>query len=481
MRPVSLALLSALLISCADDLPTSVPSEPIVARIGEEAITARDFRGNYEFGFAHLKVGDDRKRAYLDAMVRERLLSLEGYRLGLDDTPRVRRLTRRMHRDLAREGLIERDVRAGIQVTPEEIREELHRSKVRFRLRWWPEATREAAAAAADRMRQDGWAAVVEGELAANPELPLSPEDLTTELLTHHDVRPEVLAAVQDVEIGGVSDPVRMEDGSWAVFQVVDIRRQGVMPGDYAARATTLEQSLFYQKLKEGLQAYVGSLMVAQQVVTKGPAFARFAEAVVAWEQAGATEPFRDAVAGAPAESALGRLRLTGDSLYTHMAGGDLTVAQFVDEVFDERHLTLADKTPVSHAARIKEAVALSLRDHVLWQRAADAGLDEDPVVLHRLHRWRDKWVYEAMRQQLLVDGTESNDQARRRLHEAADALRTRWPVHVDTAALAAVEVTDFGKSRWATVMLFAGDRPALPMTDPIWGLPTVPHHGDDG
>ncbi len=112
-----------------------IDSEPdIVAQVGERTITAREFQLNYEFGFSHLKKTPDRKLSYLECMINETLLSIEGYRLGLDKTERVQKLKARLLEELLVEELLRKQVSENITVSDEEIRDAITRSKVRWKL-----------------------------------------------------------------------------------------------------------------------------------------------------------------------------------------------------------------------------------------------------------------------------------------------------------------------------------------------------------
>ena len=82
-----------------------LPKYGIVAHVGDYAITARDFRLNYEFGFAQLKNSPNKKASYLEYMINETLLSIEGYRLGLDKTDRVQKLEKALLENLLVEEL----------------------------------------------------------------------------------------------------------------------------------------------------------------------------------------------------------------------------------------------------------------------------------------------------------------------------------------------------------------------------------------
>ena len=61
----TIVLFILFLISNACSRNESESDPDIVAYVGEQEISARDFQLNYEFGFAHLKKTNDRKYSYL--------------------------------------------------------------------------------------------------------------------------------------------------------------------------------------------------------------------------------------------------------------------------------------------------------------------------------------------------------------------------------------------------------------------------------
>ena len=88
----------------------------IVARVGDLEITAGEFLINYEYGPAFLKRGKDSKRRYLDLMIYEKLLALEGYELGLNDSLTVKQSINEIEADLITEELYKAKVLNSISV-----------------------------------------------------------------------------------------------------------------------------------------------------------------------------------------------------------------------------------------------------------------------------------------------------------------------------------------------------------------------------
>lgn len=503
------AILRFTLLSCTDRSAYIDPDQ-VVAWVGDEVITVDEFRRDYEGGFGHLKVGPDRKRSYLEFMIKERLLALEGYRLGLDRSPRVKRLEKRVLDDLLIEELIERNVRSKIKVSMEEIREAINKSKVSFKFRYWVEPTLERAQQVAQAMKERGYAAVMDDIIRQNPERRINPRHYETDYLDYLDVSPELLEAIKDLPYGEISDPVEL-NGKYYIFQVLDIRRQAITENEYTEKAPTFEQIVFYQKLEQELHRYVRRLLEPRKVVTKGEAFSRLAKAVQEWQRIPPEQrkDFSAAVdAATPDQPALWELKTHREDVFFTHRDGEMSIGEFVQR-FDPSRIKRQPETP-DFAGALDRAVALTIRDYFLAQEARRQNLHRSPRVQRELTLWRHKWVFEETADHLVGDQSVGKEeveqylaqlqdsktgfaqagaratrlrQARRvlrwrkamtTLEEKLDSLRAVYPVRIHQAVLDTLTVTDFQKSRWATMLVFRGgtNRPAYPIVDPMWRQP---------
>lgn len=515
-----LALL--LLLSCGEKKEIRGGEDQAVARVGDKLITVQEFRRNYETGFAHLKTGPNRKRTYLKYMVNEKLLALEGYRLGLDQAGWIKESERRLLNELLIEALIETEVKRKINVTPEEIREAINQSKVSFKFRYWVEPSAEKAHETALAMRERGYAEVVDEKLRGSPELRINPQDLESDYLNGLETPPELLEAIKDLPYGDISDPVFLND-RYYIFQVLDIRRKGVTENEYTGKASTFEQVVFYRKFYEELERYGVRLMESKGVSTPGQALNLLGQALVEWEKSRESaqpspEPlamgqagFRETVHHAPANlPALKALQENLKQPFTVYNGGTITFEEFLEYFRPGRIASTAkDRRPFSE--RLKDAAAEGIRDYFLAAEARKKNLAGQPGVHAELALWRDKWVYEAARRHFTREVQVGDEQIseffdknkqrykagredepalsamyervrREAYHEASlaelnrslDLLRGRYPVHIYEAVLDTVTVVDFQKSRWASMQVYKSgvNRLAYPAVDPGWGKP---------
>ena len=484
--------------------------DQILARIGNEVITVDEFSRNYETGFGNLKTGEDRKGTYLNYMINERLLALEGYRLGLDKSERVKTRERRLLNELLIETLLNKEVRSKVKVTPDEIRQEINKAKVSFKFRYWTEDNLQKAEEVVRDMRQRGYAAVVDDLLNRNPEKHINPRKFETRYLTYMEISSELLDAIKDLPVGEISDPVLLH-GKYYIFQVLDIRRSAVTENEYKSKASSFEQIIFYRKYQQAIARYVSNLMEPRQVVTRGDAFGLLAKALQEWQEAGEEEgdDFLRAVLKSDSHRpAMKNLKDHLDQVIVAYADGSISLKDFLKE-FNPLRLNDKEYDGLNFNARLARVIKLAIRDHFLAEEAKKMGLQEDTAVRKTLARWRNKWVFEETRDYLTRKVNLSEEEVKRyfethRMHyklsknanpqlagflkkarrdalrdkerqiliEKIEELKKEYPVEINRTILDTLRVIDFRKSRWATFQVFqmGTNRPASPVVDPAWG-----------
>ena len=491
--------------------------QPVVAEVGRRIITVDGFRRNYEFGLSNLKTGPDRKLSYLNCMINETILSQQGYRLGLQNSERVKRLEQDLIDELLVEAWFDHAVSSKITVTPQEIREAINKAKVSWKLRYWYEPNAEFAGRVREAMVERGYAAVVDEILASNPEVQVKPKDFETGYLTYLDVSDELLDAIQNLPMGEISQPIEMQ-GGYFLFQVVDIRRQGVTEYEYQDRAESYRQILYYRKLNKAAAVYTSQYMTPKQVTTKGEPFRLMADAVQHWAKEKTSAERTDFLAAArSAQPADGRLyelsQRLGQTLVV-FKGGSWTVEDFLKQFNPGKlHKLFNDRSRLRSA--LSEEIALKVRDHFFAQEARAKKLDRLPSVQSQLTEWRDKWVFEECRRYygqgvgevdekqaadffnlhqsyykmrpddtpLLADNLKRvqrdafHQNMLSRLQQVIDSLKVSYPVVIHHEVLDTLQTIEFAKSRWATLQVYkrSSNRLAVPIVDPGWGAKITP------
>lgn len=469
----------------------------ILARIGEHTIDVPEFVLNYEFGFANLKKDPDRKLSYLDFMIKEKLLSLEGYRLGLDKTKRLQILEQRLLEELLVEEIFKNEVDEKIIISPDEIKEAISKSMVSWKLNYWIKPTLEASEYLYQTMQERGAAKMAQ-------------EHFETDYLTWMDFPPELLEAIKDLEIDELSLPTEYKR-AYYIFQVTDIKREGISKYEYQNVYKRFEQILYYRKLNIETAKFVSKFMTPKDVVTKGKVFKMFADALAEWKQQdmnGLT--FAEAIEKAgKTEPAMQHLHKIREKTFITFDDGYWTLQEFID-IFDPTTVRVQPTKAQQFRRELNHQISLSIRNHFLVEEATSRGLDKSPDLQDQLQTWRDKWVYEETRRFITKDvkiddtmalnyfndhksqfktasGNEPTfkkfeiqtrrfayiEQSQKLLEEKIRSLKKEFTVHINRSVLNKVSVIDFEKSRWAQLVLFkrGSGKLAVPSVDPAWGF----------
>jgi len=488
----------------------SIPEDPIVAHVGPQIIRVSDFRRNYEFGLPHLKKGPDRKKSYLNFMINEKILALEGYHLGLDKSDRVQKLEKELLSELLVEEHFKREVNDRIEIKPEEIRDAITQSTVSWKLRYWVESDWEYANSVYQAMQRRGYADVVETILKSNPEVSLKPSDFETDYLTWLEVSPELLDAIKDLPIGQISMPIAMNN-VYFILQIVDIRRSPITETDYQRNAERVKQILFYRKLKAEAAHYVSRFMTPKNVSTKGDAFRKLANGLAEWRKMnGNQKNFMETIESAKEDDvALFRLKNSLDQTLVTAKNLHWTIKDFINR-FDPQMIKEDPENKHTFRSTLNQQIALTVRNHFFIQEARKNNLHKSSNIKKQLQEWRDKWVYEETRRHYSInlkideeqakeyfekyrdrykirwDDTPTFEQFRNQAKRDAyilrsralfeqkiDSLKTYYPIIIDYAVLDTISTIDFQKSRWASLQVFkrSSNRLAVPIVDPAWGL----------
>ncbi len=491
-----LLLLSS--ISCRKNLPDTARD---VARVGKTYISSEEFERNYEFGFANLKQGPNPKETYLNHMINERLLSLEGYARNLERSGEVQTSREKLLSELFIEALIWQEVRSKIKIPEADIRREISEQAVRFKFRYYLASSARQARTIHEQMKNNGFSSV--DPLGSVSDFPGVSKVFSSEYVNKQDIPEAVFAAIRDLPIGEISDPVELS-GQFAIIQMLDIRRQALLDGDFKAKAASVEQQLFYRELDKEIGRYLDQLLTPKNIVTNGPVFGMLARAVLEWQekipQVSLTEAVQMATENLPA---LQTLAAGSGQTLTTWKNGRLTVEEFLP-LFNTSYLKNELRTRKDFLQALNEAIQFSLRDYFLEKEARHQKLALPEHLQKELAAWSDKWVYQSLRSQIVKNINTSTDilaayqsahsnrytdvdslveplvrrdylqaQTGRRIDSLLTTLREKYEVEIYHQVLDTLKVDQSAKTRGITLQVFKSgtNRQAWPVTDPALGV----------
>jgi len=384
-----------------------------VARIGNEYITQEDFRKAYEFAYPQLKPGKtvrERKEAFLNFMINEKLIALKGYAEGVDRKPEFISAMKPVEDELLLETLIDTDIRGGITVGDDEIREAINKSKVKFSLRFWVSEDKQKADEAFAHFQKTGLSKGIKDYLSALEVRGISPDQFRAENISWLELTPEVFESIRNLREDEISRPVKIDD-SYFIFQVYGIKREGITENEYSDKYSTYKKMLFNKKVNEKTVRYVSDLMTPKNIVTKGPVFRVFADAASGWVASCSEEEFAAYILNPANKNRIAdALRGILNETMVEYSGGKFTVRDIL-RIYSTDGLKEADITVADFRRAVNGNIARSLRDHFLAEKARSSGYESDPGYLSSVTKWRDKFLFSVIRDSIFRSVAAESDQ----------------------------------------------------------------------
>ena len=474
-HPAQILLLLFILSSCGK----SHNDKQVLATVGNDVITADEFVLNYEFGHGHLRSGDNPKKSYLQFLIYESLLAQEAARQNLDTLPAIEHAMHTLREELLIERVFEEKVLAHIEVSDEEIRDEINKDAVSFKFRLLPAGTEEEASRLFQAMRVSSFEDVMQAQLEAIPELKLVEGDLTSPYVKAEELDPEIMGIIQNLPLNEPSAP-RYYRGAWYLFEVMDIRRQRLSEEDYEQKSPSYHKIIFNRKAMEKGAVFVAETMEPLGVSTKRAGFEILNNALFAWYADKTPERnllhyINDQHLEKPYTRALVE---HADAPLVSYRDADWTIYDFLQHFTPGRYVIRPDDAR-SFKARLADIVGLVVRDVVLLDIAAGEDLQDNELFQRATELWKNKWLFQEYLKLMASDSTEAGRPA---VAAHAKSLEDRFNVDVNWAMLDTLQTSVSKVNPNMTVHLFKNNanKMPFPIADPNWKIEQPTPHSSD-
>ena len=443
--------------------------ESVLARVGDDVITAEEFLLNYEFGHGHLRSGDDPKRDYLQYLIYESLLAQEAAKRNLDTLPAIRHAMHTLQEELLIERVFEEKVLAGIEVSDEEIRAEINKDAVSFQFRLLPTGTKTEGERLRQIMLESSFEEVMQQQLDRIPELRQVEGDLTSPYVKADELDPAVMEILRDLPINVPSQPAFYE-GGWYLFEVTDVRRQRLSEEDYTLKAPSYHKIVYNRKAMELGSAFIAETMEPLGVRTKREGFDILDKALFDWYSE--VTPERNLLHYIEEQGVrthyIESLIVNYEAPLVQYRDADWTIYDFLEHFTPGRYVIRPDD-PASFRARLADIVALVVRDAVLLDIADRENLYQNDAYERSLALWESKWLFQEYRNLLLED--RAPGAAVPALEQHAESLMSRYDVKVNWAMLDTLKTNISRANPTMTVHLFKNNanKMPFPIADPNW------------
>ncbi len=368
----------------------------VIAKVGDIEITAKEFLLSYEYGPAFVKRQPESRERFLEFMIYEKLLALEGYHRGLDTTKIVTQTLSDIEGDLATEELYKQDILSQIEVTEEEIAQAVKQEKVHLSLKWLYAPTFEQIKHLQQQLQTGApFDSLFEQQLSDS--VARADRMMETTRFKLGTRNPTLAAIVDTLAYGTNSASIGTTDG-WYIVRISDAWRHAITTEAEQARlAYNVRRALVKRRADALSDQYVHNLMLQHDPVIKRQTFdllrAHIGKTLFPPEHVAEWELTKKLMAEfGPIDSVK-----IDDHLYktlVTLTTGDFKVHDFLSW-YQTRKSTIHFSTasPQSFFVFLEQLIWRMVRDELLEQEARSRNLHKTQIVKIQKQWWQDKSV----------------------------------------------------------------------------------------
>ncbi len=470
--------------------------DSIVAVVGNKSITAKEFAAGYEFGPAFPKREKNSKKIYLNYMINEKLLALDGSARSFDTTKIFKDLYSDLSADLATEELYKQEILPKISISDGEIADALKKKNTEIYLRWIFCNTKDDAQNIQKKIiNGSSFDTLFDAQLKAD-SLFRDERTFKTNKFKLWQKNPALAAIADTLRPGAISKPINAGDG-WYIVRIDSIIKVITLSqSEYEDGKLEVSRAITMKKMDEYSDKYVDSLLRNQEPIIDGKAFQIARTYVGKFELP--KETFEE-----------WNLQKLYDKAYSELSGNKkVSAAAFVLVRLNNSVLTVGDfinwynqrvdylKFPKTDkkafSATIEGLIWRMVRDNILTSLAAKKGLMELPSVKSQAEWWKDKILYALVRddmgsslslntgdrkQAILQPKTKEDmsTEITKMLLRKINALKSKYPVKINDAILNKIVVQDENNPKAVDMYIVKKGgiypHPAFPSIDKYWQM----------
>lgn len=387
----------------------------VVARIGNLDITAEEFLLSYEFGPAFVKKHGKPRDRYLDFMINEKLLALDGYARGFAHDQDVVNMLREVEGDLATEELYRDDILSQVSIDNQEIEQAIKKERVHLELKWLFVPNRDDLKTYLAQLAQGvPYDTLFNRQL--NDSVLIGNRSLETTQFRLEDSNPEMARVVDTLSYGKVSPPIETPDGFYLV-KVANAWTNAVMAQTEHAELRQAVQRVLRQRRADALSdRYVDDLIRVHNPVMVRQTFnilrALVGKTVLSPEKYQDWNLTGKLMSEAGPIDSLEIKRYRSQTL-VRLNGRNLLLGDFWTWYQARRaYIRFDTASPQRFFVSLKQMVWRSVRDKLLIERAWQRRLKDRPGVQKQKQWWEEKLVYARTKQELLKSIQITDEQA---------------------------------------------------------------------
>jgi len=394
----------------------NINKDDVIASVDTINITAEEFYYNYEFGPAFPKRENNSKEVYLNYIINEKLLALEGYKEDLPEQDYEKGILKDFQSDLAAEELFNEEILPKVNIGEDEINKIIEKKLIEYEIRWLYSTDEPSVESYSGQLR-NGVSFDTLYNSQMNDTVFRDDRQMNTSLYDIYMKNPPFAQILDTLKAGAISAPIHTDDG-WYIIKIDNIWRNLITTETEQdkLRSESID-ALKTSKMESLSDAYVKKLFDEEKPVIKRDAFNILRSYLGKFVLS--PENYSGWGMDIKLDTALSHLGLKrGDSYpgITLVTGANYNYS--LDDFIiwyrnREEYIKFSTKDLAGFSGSLENLIWTMGRDKMLAEVAAEKGCNNSLLVKKQMEWWRDKVAYSAYKDELAKSIKLTSDEIR--------------------------------------------------------------------
>lgn len=325
-----------------------------------------------------------------------------------------------------------------VNIPENKLQDATKKATVKWRMIMWPVQSKNEA----DKIRQETQNSSLEefiGKQLQKQDIPLKNQTFfETDWLDFYDLKPEVLDAIANLEIGKTSEPIPFGNG-FVLVQILDINLNSIKEDElkYGAKREKMRQRLFDVQADSISSALMDSVLTPREVRLKGQVLDQLVPVLYRWTRDGLPQyksllETVEQQADTAADYIKSIKNLLDETLVTTV-DSSIAVRDYLRYMNFYRKALDESSSEKDFRSRLITEIGRMIKNNSFIAIADAEGFSDSSAIQIDLEKWERKWTYDAQRGEFIKGIEVSED-------ELQDFYKHRWRelqiANVDTTRL---------------------------------------------
>ena len=378
--------------------------DEIVAEIGNIKITAEEFIYSYEFGPAFPKRKVNSKQTYLNYMINEKLLALDGYEKDVIDKEEVKEIYNDIKSDLITEEMFTKEIVPEVKISDAEIEKVIQKKQSEYQLRWlYAKEWTQLESFVKNLKSGISFDSLFNSQL--NDSVLTDDRQLSSSLYNIYVKNPQFAQIIDTLNPGKISDPIHTEDG-WYIIKIYNIWKNVITSeSEFNKLKSESINAITKSKMDILSDQYVKELFFDENPIIKRDAFNVLRSYLGKFLLI--PEKYSEWDLDNKLDKALSNLGLKRNEKYPgiSLVAGINNIISLDDFIIwyrnRDEYIKFVKDNLIDFSKSLENFVWLMVRDKLLTKTAIERGYDKTNWVKKQSDWWKDKVAYSTYRNQL--------------------------------------------------------------------------------